>query len=177
VSALTLLRLTIVVVVAFFLQAVLFDQIVVVGLHPDVMIILPIAAALVAGPRRGASIGFVAGLFADLLVQLPFGLSSLTFVLAGFTAGLIARASGANEQPAGETITCAVLSTATMALYVLLGTIVGQSGLLSAQTLQALAVVGVGALVLSYPVLRAFRWGVRGSARAYAVPSGGSALS
>jgi hypothetical protein len=115
-------------------------------------------------------------LFTDLAVQLPFGLSSLTYVLAGFTAGIIARAAGTSELTAGEAFSCAVLGTATSALYVLLGTVIGQSGLLSSQTLQALAVIGVAALVLSYPVLRLMTWCVRDASSSYSVPSGGSAL-
>lgn len=155
----------------------MLNQIVIGGVHPDVMVILPVAAGLTAGAQRGASIGFVAGLFADLAVQLPFGLSSLTFVLAGFVAGLVARAAGSSEATAGETISCAVLATATMALYVLIGTIVGQSGLLSSQTLSALAMVGISALLLSFPMLRVMRWAMRGAAAPHSVPSGGSALS
>ena len=175
-SPLTWLRLLAVLIVALVVQSALLNQLVVFGVHPDVMVILPVAGGFVAGPQRGASIGFAAGLLADLLVQLPYGLSSVTFVLAAFTAGIITRSSGAGEMRVGETFSCAILSTATSALYVLLGTIVGQSGMLSDQTPKALAVVGAGALLFSYPVLRALKWGVRGSVAAHSIPSGGSAL-
>jgi len=170
-------RIFALVVFALVVQIALLDQIVVSGVHPDVMIILPVAAGLSAGAQRGAAIGFVAGLFADLGVQLPYGLSALTFVLAGFVAGLVSRAATSSEATAAETLSCAVLSSATMALYVLIGTIIGQSGLLSSQTLSALAMVGGSALVLSYPVLRLTRRALRGAAAPYSVPSGGSALS
>lgn|SRR5487761_2253639 len=162
---------------ALVVQIAFLNQIVVSGVHPDLMVILPVAAGLTAGAQRGAAIGFVAGLFADLVVQLPYGLSSLTFVLAGFVAGLVARASSSAQATAAETVSCAVLSTATMALYVLIGTIIGQSGLLSSQTLAALAMVGVSALVLSYPVLRLTAGAMRGASSSHSVPSGGSALS
>lgn len=174
--AVTWARLIGVFVAALFVQVAILNQLVIFGVHPELMVLLPVAGGFIAGPQRGASIGFVAGLFTDLAVQLPFGLSSLTYVLAGFTAGLIARASGTSELTAGEAFSCAVLGTATSALYVLLGTVIGQSGLLSSQTLQALAVVGVAALLLSYPVLKMIRWCVRGSSSSYSVPTGGSAL-
>lgn len=176
-SAITWIRLIGVFLASLLVQVAVLDQLVIFGVHPELMVLLPIAGGFIAGPQRGASIGFVAGLFTDLAVQLPFGLSSLTYVLAGFTAGLIARASGTAELTAGESFSCAVLATATSALYVLLGTLVGQSGLLSSQTLQALAVIGVAALVLAYPVLKVIRWCVRDASSSYSVPSGGSALS
>src|SRR5487761_1934568 len=136
---------------ALVVQIAFLNQIVVSGVHPDLMVILPVAAGLTAGAQRGAAIGFV--------------------------AGLVARASSSAQATAAETVSCAVLSTATMALYVLIGTIIGQSGLLSSQTLAALAMVGVSALVLSYPVLRLTAGAMRGASSSHSVPSGGSALS
>ena len=170
-------RLVALIFFALVVQIAVLDQIVVSGVHPDLMVILPVAAGLTAGAQRGAAIGFVAGLFADLGVHLPYGLSALTFVLAGFVAGLVSRAAASGEATAAEMVSCAVLSTATMALYVLIGTIIGQTGLLSSQTLSALAIVGCSALLLSYPVLRLMRRAMRGAASPYSVPSGGSALS
>ena len=47
------------------------------GVHPDIMVLLPILAGLVGGPARGASMGFASGLVADLFLPTPFGLSAL----------------------------------------------------------------------------------------------------
>jgi rod shape-determining protein MreD len=171
-------RLGIVVVLGLVVQVALLDQIVAFGAHPDVLVIFPVAAGLAQGPQRGAIVGFVAGIAADLIVQLPFGLSPLTFVLTGFGAGLVARAASAGEGGAVDVMRCAILATGTSALYALIGAAVGQPGLLDAQTARALAVIAVGALLLSIPMLSLMRWCFAGARRGgwSSVPSGGSAL-
>ena len=58
------------------------------GVHPDIMILLPIVAGIVGGPGRGASMGFGAGLVADLFLPTPFGLSALVGCLIGFAVGV-----------------------------------------------------------------------------------------
>ncbi|HEY5274544.1 MAG TPA: rod shape-determining protein MreD [Acidimicrobiales bacterium] len=173
------IRLAAVAVLALVIQAAVLDQIVAWGAHADVLVILPVAAGLVQGPQRGAIVGFVAGVAADLVVQLPFGLSALTFVLAGFAAGLIARASAASDGGLADVVRCALLAVATEVLYVLLGAAIGQPGLLGAQTGRALGVIAVGAVLLSAPVLSIMRWCFLGARRGgwSSVPSGGSALS
>jgi rod shape-determining protein MreD len=172
------IRLAAVAALALVLQVAFFDQIVAFGAHPDVLVILPVAAGLVQGPQRGAIVGFVAGVAADLVVQLPFGLSPLTFVLAGFGAGLIARATTGSDRGLADVFRCASLAVATVVLYVLLGTAIGQHGLLTIQTARALGVIAVGALLLSAPVLGLMRWCFLGARRAgwTTMPSGGSAL-
>jgi rod shape-determining protein MreD len=172
------IRLAAVAVLALVLQVAFFDQIVAFGAHPDVLVILPVAAGLVQGPQRGAIVGFIAGVAADLIVQLPFGLSPLTFVLAGFGTGLIARSTTGSDRGLADVFRCASLAVATVVLYVLLGTAIGQHGLLTIQTARALGVIAVGALLLSGPVLALMRWCFLGARRAgwTTMPSGGSAL-
>jgi rod shape-determining protein MreD len=171
-------RLGAVALVALVAQVAIFDQIVVFGAHPDVMVILPVAGGLLQGPQRGAIVGFVAGVAADLVVQLPFGLSPLTFVLAGFASGLVARVTTGSDRGLGDALRCASLAVATAALYLLIGTAVGQRGLLSIQAARALGVIAVGAVILSAPVLALMRWCFLGARRGgwTNMPSGGSAL-
>jgi rod shape-determining protein MreD len=171
-------RLGAVVAFGLVVQVAVLNQIVVWGAHPDLLVLFPVAAGLVQGPQRGAIVGFVAGLAADLVVQLPFGLSPLSFVLAGFVAGLLGKATAAGDITLAEALRCALLGTATAALYALIGTAVGQPGLLSSQTGRALVIVAVGAAVLSVPVLSMMRWSFAGASKGgwSSVPSGGSAL-
>ena len=58
------------------------------GVHPDIMVLLPIVAGIVGGPARGTSMGFGAGLVADLFLPTPFGLSALVGSLVGFAVGV-----------------------------------------------------------------------------------------
>jgi rod shape-determining protein MreD len=165
-------------VLALVIQVAVLDQIVAWGAHPDLLVIFPAAAGLLQGPQRGAIVGFVAGVAADLVVQLPFGLSPLTFVLAGFAAGLVTRAAAGSDGGVADVLRCALLAVATVLLYVLLGSAIGQPGLLTIQTARALGVIAVGALLLSAPVLSVMRWCFLGTRRGgwASMPSGGSAL-
>ena len=74
---------TIVIVVVLVVQHTLLDAVRVDGAHPDVMLLLPMAAGYAAGPDRGAVFGFVAGLLADLFLPTTFGLSALVGCLLG----------------------------------------------------------------------------------------------
>jgi len=56
----------------------------------DLMLLSAIAAGSVGGPDRGATFGFAAGIVYDLMLETPFGLSALTYAVAGFAAGWIA---------------------------------------------------------------------------------------
>lgn len=177
-NAVTWARFALVVLVALVLQVGVLDEVVVLGAHPDVMVLLPIAAGLVAGPSRGAAVGFVTGLVADLVVQLPFGLSALAFVLVGFVAGLLAALPFGRDMPGTAATTLATLGAFGTALYALIGAIVGQPGMLSTQSVRAIVVVLLGGLVLALPVMRAMRWTFdpASGASGFTVPSGGSAL-
>lgn len=170
-------RLVLICVVAFVMQVGLVDQVVVAGYHADVMVLLAAGAGLVGGPQRGAVTGFIAGLFADLSLPTPYGLSALTFVLVGFGAGLLA-APRATESRLARGLTCLVSGGAGTLLYAFLAALVGQSGMLTSSTLEAAVVVAAGGLVLSWPSLAALSWAFstpRGLGDRHVMPSGGSA--
>lgn len=87
-----MVRLSLVIVAFVVVQQTLVLEARVGGVHPDVMVLLPIAAAIVGGPARGASVGFAAGLVADLFLPTPFGLSALVGSLVGYGVGLVTAA-------------------------------------------------------------------------------------
>jgi rod shape-determining protein MreD len=170
-------RLAIVVCVGLIIQVAILDEIVIFGAHPDIMILIVAAAGIVAGPSRGAIVGFVAGLIADLFVVTPYGLGALCFVVVGFAVGLVRSISSEQEIDAPKTTLCIVAAAIGTLLYALLGSLIGQTGMFKAAP-AAIIVVALGACVLSYPVLRVVKWALTGSVRSrstYAVPRGGSA--
>ncbi len=177
-TATTWARLCLILVAALVLQVAVVDQITVLGAHADLMVLLAAAAGLVAGPERGGLVGFLVGLVADLVVTTPFGLSSLTLVLVGFGFGLLRLAPSARETRMGQAAACVAAAATGTVLFAFLGALVGQSGMLGRTAFDAVAVVTVGSLVLSWPALWAMRWAFRGLERTtagYGVPSGGSA--
>ncbi len=54
------------------------------GMHPDILWLLPITAALLAGPETGAIVGFWSGLAFDLVLPTPFGLGALVGCILGY---------------------------------------------------------------------------------------------
>lgn len=172
-------RLALVLLAALVVQVAVVDQILVRGTHADLMVLLVGAAGLVAGPQRGAITGFLVGLVADLVVTTPYGLSSLTFVLVGFTFGLLRLAPTAREARSVQVALCVAAGAAGTILYAFLGAVLDQSGMLGRTALDAVVVVTIGGLVLAWPAVWAMRWTFQGVDRAtagYRVPSGGSAL-
>ena len=81
-------RVVLVVVGFLLVQETLVLDLRLGGVHPDIMLLLPIMAGIVGGPARGASMGFGAGLAADLFLPTPFGLSALVGCLIGFGVGV-----------------------------------------------------------------------------------------
>jgi rod shape-determining protein MreD len=165
-------------VVALIVQVAVLDQIVVLGAHPDLMITLVGAAGVIAGSARGASMAFVLGLFADLVLPTPYGLSSLTFVLVGFGAGLVRSLPGNRDGRSTEWATSVAAAAVGTLLYAVIGALVGQQGFLGRDAVYAVLVVALGAVVLAVPAVMVMRWIVRGGERAasgFAVPTGGSA--
>lgn len=150
-------RLILVFFVALSLHQSLFAGIRIGDAHPQVMLLLAVAGGLLAGSERGAVIGFVAGLLADLFVQTPLGLSALTYALIGFTVGGVQSAiirSAWWIAPA----TAVVASAAGVVLYGLAGALIGQSHFVSPRLLVVAGWVAAMNGLLAVPVTRAMGW-------------------
>ncbi|MCU1489735.1 MAG: rod shape-determining protein [Acidimicrobiaceae bacterium] len=172
-------RLALLLIAALVLQVAVVDQVLVAGDHADLMVLLAAAGGLVGGPQRGAVVGFCTGLFADLVLPTPYGLSLLTFVLLGFVAGLVRNSTAGRDSPGSTVLLCVIGGAVGTLGFAVIAALVGQPGMLRQATL-AVAIVTVGGLVLAWPALRAVSWalaGTRRTAERYAVPSGGSAAS
>ena len=59
------------------------------GVHPEVLLLLAVAAGVAAGPDRGAFAGFVLGLGYDVFLQSPFGLTALVYAAVAYGAGSV----------------------------------------------------------------------------------------
>ncbi len=95
------------------------------GARPDVLLLLAIVAGSLAGPEKGAIVGFSAGLAFDVVLGTPFGLSAFVYTLVGYVVGSL----GANVVRSAWWITpalVAVASAAGVVLYALVGAVLGQ---------------------------------------------------
>lgn len=61
------------------------------GAHPDILLVVTVALALLADERRGAIVGLSAGLFQDILFGSPLGFFAAIKLLTGAIAGLLSR--------------------------------------------------------------------------------------
>ena len=69
---------------AALLQVSIVSPLEVASGHPDLVLVLVAAIALLRGPLFGAVVGFWAGLVLDVAAIQTLGLSSLLLTLAGF---------------------------------------------------------------------------------------------
>ncbi len=154
-------RVLLIILVAVIVQAPVLDRIQVARSHPDLMLLLPVMAGLVAGPGEGAWVGFLAGLAADLALPTAFGLSALVFTLTGFAVGSIVQAL--IEGPWWVVpLTGAVGTAIGVLLYVGVATVTDQS-MVVREPLAIAYVVGVASAanaLLAMPVALALRWAV-----------------
>jgi rod shape-determining protein MreD len=127
------------------------------GVHPDIMVLLPIVAGIVGGPGRGASMGFWAGLVADLFLPTPFGLSALVGSLIGFGVG---AATMALDRSAWWLPSVAALGGSALyeLIYAMLGSLLGQPQMLHVELVRIIVAVSVVNAVLALPALRMVAW-------------------
>jgi rod shape-determining protein MreD len=157
VSARVVLRMVLVVAIALLVQTTIILDIRVGGASPEIMFLLPIAAGIVAGPVEGATVGFVAGIAADLLTPTPLGLSALVGTLVGFGVGAISG-SLVREVRGLPTLVALGASAAAVMLYAVLGAVLGESQFLHVDLAVVVAVVAIANAVLAGPTVRLMRW-------------------
>lgn len=75
--------------VALLLQAGLAPHVSIGGAVPNFLLLVVVTIALVSGPNSGASAGFAAGLFFDLLAAGPLGPMALVLSVVGYLTGAL----------------------------------------------------------------------------------------
>ncbi len=150
-------RAGLVIVLFVVVQQTLMLDLRVGGVHPDIMILLPIVAGLVGGPSRGASMGFAAGLVADLFLPTPFGLSALVATLIGFAVGVATLALDRTSR--WLPVVAALGGSAVYEIvYALLGSVLGQPQMVHVDLLRVVVVVSLTNAVLAVPAVRLVNW-------------------
>jgi rod shape-determining protein MreD len=150
-------RVGLVILLFVLVQQTLILDLRIGGIHPDIMILLPIVAGVVGGPSRGASMGFVAGVVADLFLPTPFGLSALVGTLIGFAVG--AATLALDRSSFWLPVVAALAGSALYeVIYAVLGSVLGQPQMLHADLVRIVVVVSIANGVLAIPALRLVTW-------------------
>ncbi len=162
-------RVSLLLVLALTFQLSVASRVEVLGVQGDILVVVAVAAGLATGPARGATLGFVAGLSFDLLLQSPFGLSALTYAIVAYVAGSL-QDSVLRAAWWIPVVTAATASAVGVILYGVFGTVVGED-LLEMSLLRIALVVGTLNALAAPFVLRAVRWatGTSDSVRARAM--------
>lgn len=119
--------------VALVAQTTFFPHVRVFGIVPDVMLLAVVAVAAREGSEVGVVFGFAAGVSIDLFLEVPLGLSALSYVIVGHAIGLFHRGFLRARWWLGPALGGSA-SLAAGLLFVLVGTILGQVHLLALRT-------------------------------------------
>jgi rod shape-determining protein MreD len=157
VSGRATIRVALVTLLLLLAQSTVLLNIRIGGMHPDILWLLPITAALIAGPETGAIVGFWSGLAFDLVLPTPFGLSALVGCLLGYAAG---STTAAVDRRAVwlRPVAAVVGSVAADMLFSVLGAIFGQQQMVQVNFFSLFVIVAVSSAVLVLPVNRLMRW-------------------
>ena len=142
--------------VAALLQVTIVTPLEVASGHPDLVLVLLVALALLRGPLVGAVSGFWGGLVLDVAALQTLGLSSLLLTLTGYWAGRFGEAtSRRSPHPPLVAVALATIVVVIGAaiLHFMLGEAVPVSHVLGPVLLPSLALN----LLLAYPLYRLAR--------------------
>ncbi|MBR3383053.1 MAG: rod shape-determining protein MreD [Clostridia bacterium] len=80
-----------VVLIAFYLDNVFFNVVNILGVRPDMTLIIVVCFGVLLGPGPAALTGLAMGLLADVLFNKIVGLSALVYMLSGMAGGIFYR--------------------------------------------------------------------------------------
>lgn len=135
-------RMGLLLVLLVVLQTSVLPHLRILGVVPDLGLVVAIAISVHYGPEAGASFGFAAGFASDLFLQTPLGLSALAFGLTAYGVGVL---QGRLVRPArwvAPVLTAAAGIVAGL-LFVGIGGLVGQDQLFVVRSLRTISLAAV----------------------------------
>lgn len=155
-------RYSLLVVVTFVAQLGFFGGLKLGGVHPDITLLLPVATGMVAGPRRGALIGFCIGLLMDPMWNLPFGFTALSWTLAGAGSGWAEETINAHSQ-LGLSVLAGACSAGAVVMFAVTGQLFGLDTLNRAELGRIVGVLAALNGLLAIAAVSAVEWAERPS--------------
>jgi rod shape-determining protein MreD len=141
-------RTALVVVALTVVQVALFPRLRVLGVVPDLGLVLAVAVAYRHGAEAGALTGFASGLAYDLFLETPAGLSALSYALTAYAVGVLQTAM--LREPRGMTVLVGLLAGLAGGLtFAAIGILAGVEALRGARTLEVVALAALYDAVLA----------------------------
>jgi rod shape-determining protein MreD len=150
------IRLGLVILVCVVLQTTLFTHLQVDGVAPDIGLVAVLAVAYEDGADTGAIFGFLMGLAIDLFLTTPLGLSALSFAITGYAVGVF-QAGLVRRTPWLPPILGGLGGLFGGLVFITVGGIVGQSGMLSFDSLRVVIIAAAYDAVIAplvFPLVR-----------------------
>jgi len=109
-------------VVAAFIDTVVFARINIFGITPDCVLVMIVTVGILAGAGEAAVWGLGVGLILDVLYGRAVGISAICYLIAGVAGGIFYKKYYADNLviPTVTTAVCALLKELTMAIVVIL---------------------------------------------------------
>ena len=116
-----------VVIIALALQSTLLARVTLLGVIPQLVLVVVVSLAYLEGERVGLVMGFFGGLLQDLLLfQSIIGLTALVYTLVGYAVGVFRQY--APSESVWTPVLCVALATAAVELsYASLAIILGET--------------------------------------------------
>ena len=155
------LRLALLILAVVALQTTVFSAgLRVLGVMPDLGLVLTVAVAFYIGPERGAVFGFVSGLAVDLFLSTPLGLSAVSFALVAYGVGFVQGGLASSSRWVAP-ILGALGGLAGGVLFVGVGAIAGQDQLLALSSARIILVASAYDALIAFAVFPIARWATR----------------
>jgi rod shape-determining protein MreD len=149
-------RLGLVILVCVVLQTTLFTHLQIDGVAPDLGLVAVLAVAWEDGPDSGAIFGFLMGLSIDLFLTTPLGLSALSFAVTGYAVGVF-QAGVVRTTRWLAPILGGVGGLFGGLVFITVGAVVGQPGMLSFDSLRIVVIAACYDAVIApivFPLVR-----------------------
>lgn len=147
-----ILRWTVMVTALFLLQVGFLNEMRILGVHPEIMLLVSVCAGLVAGPERGAGVGFFCGLLVDLTLNGSLGVTALSLTVVGFVVGVVEE-SVIRATKVLSVIIAVVASFVGVLLYAALSELLGAHSLTDPKLWTIVGIVGLLNGTMCVPVL------------------------
>lgn len=153
----TVVKIGSVLLIAVVVQLAVFVDVRVFGVAPELLALVAVLAGMLAGPERGATVAFGAGLLWDVWLPTPLGVAAMSFAIVAFAVGSVE--AGLFNDSRLQLSALAFLGTfAAVVGYALLGEVVGARGLVDVELLRVALIAGVLNGLIAPVMLRPMRW-------------------